>query len=161
MVRLRVCLVALPILLGAACGRHAGTPASQWETEGRPLPREHDSVVAVLAIDPSECLQCMGVVGEWLEWRRSSGEDVRIVLARPADDVERRILSAAGLRFDGTLTRGPHPDSTPVEVVFKSGRAVYQASRVRGPSSVLIHALGRRNLKHFADSMEAARTAPY
>jgi hypothetical protein len=38
--------------------------------------------------------------------------------------MESRILIAAGIPVDGTITRGPKADSMPMEPVFSSGRVL-------------------------------------
>ena len=137
-------------------------PPERWQlADGRTLGQlVTDSVpTAVLVIDPGEFSRCLGVVAPWLEWRRSGAGHFLLLLSRPPDATERRILIAAGIPFDGTITRDPRPDSTPMELVFLGGRVLHADAGLRGSSSVLLDKLKTMSLGEFADSVQT-QTSP-
>jgi hypothetical protein len=132
-VRLRV-LVGLLVL---GCSGPT-IPPERWQLAGRrPLGElvTDSAPTAVLVIDPGEYSRCLGIVAPWLEWRRSGAGRFLLLLSRPPDATERRILIAAGIRFDETIVRGPPADSTPMELVFRGGRILYADAGLRGPRS--------------------------
>jgi hypothetical protein len=132
-------------------------PPERWQVaDGRLLPElvSDSAPTAVLVIDPADYPRCLGVLAQWLDWRRSAAGRFLLLLSRSADATERRILIAAGIRFDGTITRGPPPDSTPMELVFGGGRVLYADARVRGPDSVLLDKLRTISLREFAASVQ-------
>jgi hypothetical protein len=158
-VRLRV-LVGLLVL---GCSGPT-IPPERWQLAGgRPLGElvTDSAPTAVLVIDPGEYSRCLGIVAPWLEWRRSGAGRFLLLLSRPPDATERRILIAAGIRFDETIVRGPPADSTPMELVFRGGRILYADAGLRGPSSVLLEKLRTMSLGEFAASVQTkTQTSP-
>ncbi len=158
--------VRFPVLMGVlllGCSRPT-IPPEHWQlADGRPLGEllMDSAPTAVLVVAPGECFQCLGIVAPWLEWRRGGAGRFLLLLSRPPDATERRILTAAGIPFDGTIAQDPPPDSTPMELVFLGGRVLYAEGRLRGPSSVLLDKLRTMSLGEFADSVQTkTQTSP-
>jgi len=139
-------------------------PPERWQlADGRPLGElvTDSAPTAVLVIDPGEYSRCLGIVAPWLEWRRSGAGRFLLLLSRPPDATERRILIAAGIPFDGTIARDASPDSTPMELVFRGGRVLYTDAALRGSSSVLLGKLRTMSLGKFAASVQTkTQTSP-
>jgi len=157
-VRLRVLMGVL--LLGCS---GPTIPPERWQlADGRPLGElvTDSAPTAVLVIDPGEYSRCLGIVAPWLEWRRSGAGHFLLLLSRPPDATERRILIAAGIPFDGTIAQDPLPDSTPMELVFCGGRVLYANAGLRGPSSVLLDKLRTMSLREFAASVQTKTQTP-
>ena len=157
-VRLRVLIGVL--LLGCS---GPTIPPERWQlADGRPLGElvTDSAPTAVLVIDPGEFHRCLGIVAPWLEWRRSGAGHFLLLLSRPPDATERRILIAAGIPFDGTIARDPPPDSTPMELVFRGGGVLYADAGLRGPSSVLLDKLKTMSLGEFAASVQTKTQTP-
>jgi len=116
---------------------------------------------AVLVIDPGECLQCFGILAEWLEYRNGTDRRAFLLYSRPPDSLERRILISSGIHADGTIERGPPTGTTPMELVFLDGHPLYWNSGVFGPRSPLLQQLDTMSLEGFAANLQAQlRTIP-
>ncbi len=130
------------VTLGCTEGRSAD-PGEWTLSDGRGIAELTlgDSVV-VLAVDPSQCLRCSSVLAEWLEWERSTGSNVWLLLTREPTEGERHILLATGIRTDGQLA-GVRIEAqrTPVELVVDTGGVIVRTEQVYGPSSPLLDAL--------------------
>ena len=148
-------LAALAVAVG--CDLDHGSDAMDWTlSEGtaiRELAGSDPSVVVV--VDPSQCLRCSSVLAEWLEWERTSGVNVELLLAREPDNLEERILLAAGISTDGYL-KGVQIESqrTPIELVVDTSGIIFRTERVYGPSSPLLDALeDGRSLREAVDAL--------
>lgn len=159
----KVGLVALVGILIAACARSHDPPETWRMFDGRPMQTlltDGEPTVA-LVIDPGQCLQCLGIIAEWLDWNRRNPDRLLLVLSREPDETEKRILLAAGVPFSGALSRGPSADSTPVELVFKDGKVIYMDAAIRRPTSPLLEGLETNSLAAFiASAGPEAQTLP-
>lgn len=138
-------------------------PPERWQlADGRSLAElvADSAPTAVLVIDPGEYAKCFGIVAPWLEWRRSGAGHFLLLLSRPPDDTERRILIAAGIPIDGSIAQDRPVDNTSIELVFRGGRVVYADAGLRGPSSALLDKLSTMSLGEFAVSVETKAQSP-
>jgi hypothetical protein len=144
-------------MLVAGCSDATEAPERWRTTDERPLHDlvDHDGATAVLVVDPGRCLQCLGILAEWLERRRAGAGRFVVLLSRPPNPAERRILIGAGIPVDDTLARGPATEDTPMELVLRDGRTVFTSGRLTGPTSGLLRTLRTMSLEGFADSIEA------
>lgn len=145
----------LVLAAGAACSK-TSLPPEGWElADGGAL---YDVVgdsepAAVLVIDPGACLQCTGILGEWLQLRHAGSGRFLVVYSRRATETERRILLTYSVPHDGTIVSGgPESAETPMEILFRSGHAVYRAYPVSPATSPLLRELRDRSLADVAAS---------
>jgi hypothetical protein len=91
---------------------------------------------AVLFYDPSRCFSCGSTLPEWIAWRASHPDQVRLILTDTPTDGERRQLRAGRAEVDG-LMRGAGwlvEGRSMLVVLLVDGREAWTG--VAGPSQV-------------------------
>ncbi len=91
----------------------------------------------VLVYDPSQCLACVGYLGEWMRLAGENRLDLHLVLSRRPLPVEDKQLTMARLHPDGFLRAPPRDMVTPRVYVFVRGVPVDSAFGLSGQSVLL------------------------
>lgn len=132
------------LVVSAGCDLDHRSNAMDWTLAEGPSVAElaRSGPVVLVVVDPGQWFRCLSVLAEWLEWERTSGASMQLLLSREPADRERRILLAAGIRTDGYLT-GVRIEShlTPIELVADTSGIIFRAERAYGPSGPLLEAL--------------------
>jgi len=132
------------LIVGAGCNLDHHSDAMDWTlSEGTSVGElVRGGPIVLVVVDPGQWFRCFSVLAEWLEWERTSGTNVHLLLSREPANSERRILLAAGIRTDGYLT-GVRIEShrTPIELVADTSGIIFRADRAYGPSGPLLETL--------------------
>ena len=96
-------LLCLLAVLPAACGRPADAGRLLLDDGRRVAALARAESTAVLFYDPSRCFSCSSTLPEWIAWRVSHPEQVRLVLTARPTEGERRQLKAGRAQVDGLV----------------------------------------------------------
>jgi hypothetical protein len=96
-------LLCLLAVLPAACGRPADAGRLLLDDGRRVAALAGAESTAVLFYDPSRCFACGSALPEWIAWRVTHPDQVRLVLTAEPTDGERRQLRAGRAQVDGLV----------------------------------------------------------
>lgn len=102
-------LAAAGLLAGASCVTDSESELHRAKLRGGQAMYElagDTGLVAVLLFDPRLCQTCAQTLGDWVTARRSTPQQVRIVLSRQPTTEEQQIMLRLRLTPDGVLAIG-------------------------------------------------------